>query len=93
MQTRCKVGDNTIRNKSFTEFGWEEHRSTVWTIFAPNNTEITNTDYQRVTNLLYKRQSTQNAIFFLELNAKHIHTPEKVGVTGRVSGTLGACIC
>ena len=22
--------------------------------FAPNNTEITNTDYQRVTNLLYK---------------------------------------
>ena len=34
---------------------WELHRSTVWTIFAPNNTEITNTDYQRVTDLLYKR--------------------------------------
>ena len=24
-----------------------------------------------------RRQSTQNAIFFLELNAKHIHTREK----------------
>ena len=23
-QSRCKVGDNTILNKSFTEFGWEE---------------------------------------------------------------------
>ena len=31
--------------------------------------------------------------FFLELNAKHIHTPQNEGITIRISGSLRACIC
>ena len=31
--------------------------------------------------------------FFLELNAKHIHTPENEGITIRISGSFRACIC
>jgi hypothetical protein len=40
-----------------------------------------------------RRQSTQNAIFFLELNAKHIHTPQNEGITIRISGSFRVCIC